>query len=338
MTKQNHPKKQHYIPQFVLRRFVDNKGKIWVFDKQTGRHFSSNVKNAASENGFYDFDVAGEKHSIEVPLSKIEDSTAKSLKRIVEEESLANMTDEEKVAISRFLSIQMVRTRYARYQMDDLYLGLADALKERGLDPDMLEDFQTYKALTDNDKKILHVLSVIDSDEYVKYFLGRQWLLFKTSESSPLWISDNPITRQNTQKKIVEKDRKTPSLFNHNGLAVDGIEMYFPLSNNLALAIWCHSNVETIYIIDMMFKELKLNEPDKAKQIAFDQEHNDKLKYAFETGNAVKLEEETIVNQNSLQARHASRFVYSSKNDFSLVEKMISDNPAIINGPKVEFY
>ena len=49
--------RQHYIPQFILRNFVDVEGKISVFDKSTGKRFKCTPYNSACENHFYDFSL-----------------------------------------------------------------------------------------------------------------------------------------------------------------------------------------------------------------------------------------------------------------------------------------
>jgi uncharacterized protein DUF4238 len=50
-------KNQHTVPQSYLRRFAVQRDMIWVFDKVTRRSFLTNVRNVASEAGFYDFDT-----------------------------------------------------------------------------------------------------------------------------------------------------------------------------------------------------------------------------------------------------------------------------------------
>lgn len=51
-------RKQHYVPQFYLKRFSKphkNSFRISVYDKSRNHFFSSNVKDIASSNYFYDF-------------------------------------------------------------------------------------------------------------------------------------------------------------------------------------------------------------------------------------------------------------------------------------------
>lgn len=50
---------------------------------------------------------------------------------------------------------------------------------------------------------------------------------------------------------------------------------------------------------------------------------------AIREGCPIKLEAENVIHQNSLQIVNASRFLYSEKNEFELVEDMIKTNPAL---------
>ena len=59
-------KVQHYVPQFLLRKFGNGKkDQLWAYDKTSDRAFLTNAKNVASESRFYDFEVAGEPITLE---------------------------------------------------------------------------------------------------------------------------------------------------------------------------------------------------------------------------------------------------------------------------------
>jgi hypothetical protein len=67
--KNNTPKKQHYIPQFLLNRFAKNsKAKtkqVYVFDKQNELSYINSIKNVGCKNGCYDFAGRNGKTSLE---------------------------------------------------------------------------------------------------------------------------------------------------------------------------------------------------------------------------------------------------------------------------------
>ena len=67
------PKKQHYVPQFLLKNFsYGKKYKIFAFDKAKVDSFGTCVRDSASENGFYNLTIDGETHTLEHKLSKLE--------------------------------------------------------------------------------------------------------------------------------------------------------------------------------------------------------------------------------------------------------------------------
>ncbi len=54
MTKKQHTKKEHYVPQFYLRNFTNEKGSIWVYDRETKKTFSQTPANVCFENDLYE--------------------------------------------------------------------------------------------------------------------------------------------------------------------------------------------------------------------------------------------------------------------------------------------
>jgi len=74
MAGNNRTKNQHYVPQFVLRRFSNADGKLWVYDKWTRKRFLSSPRNVAAENAFYDCEFNGELISLESAMCDIEAS------------------------------------------------------------------------------------------------------------------------------------------------------------------------------------------------------------------------------------------------------------------------
>jgi hypothetical protein len=47
------PKLHHYVPQFHLRRFVDDSGRLWVWDRDEDRTFAVKPNSVAAEKDFY---------------------------------------------------------------------------------------------------------------------------------------------------------------------------------------------------------------------------------------------------------------------------------------------
>ena len=62
----------------------------------------------------------------------------------------------------------------------------------------------------------------------------------------------------------------------------------------------------------------------------------EKRKTGYEEGTAIPMMAENVVNHNYLQVKWSSRFVFSSKNDFSLVREMIAADSRFKNGIKIK--
>jgi hypothetical protein len=82
--KEDKTRKEHFVPQQYLRKFSNpspngKKQKIWIFDKTTQKHFSSDVEDTATSDYFYDFpiDILGK------DKSKIFDTNLQNLEALI---------------------------------------------------------------------------------------------------------------------------------------------------------------------------------------------------------------------------------------------------------------
>jgi len=80
-------KKQHFVPQFLLRKFSFNpKAKtrrLHVFDKWTNKSYPNSVGNVGCKNCLYDLD----KTSLEPMLEKLESRTSGVIEKLLEAET-----------------------------------------------------------------------------------------------------------------------------------------------------------------------------------------------------------------------------------------------------------
>ena len=49
----NNPKRQHYIPRFLLRHFLDEDGQLWIYDKVQEKIYRTTPKNVFAINDLY---------------------------------------------------------------------------------------------------------------------------------------------------------------------------------------------------------------------------------------------------------------------------------------------
>lgn len=320
-------KNQHYVPRFILRNFTVGDGEqIHVYDKQNEKSFKTNIRNIAAETGFYNFDIKEYKFTIELGLSDLESSTCEAFGKIIRERSISNLDDYEKSKIAHFVSVQIYRTRYFRDKISDINKGMSEKLKQYAFGLDKAE---LPKPLDEKEIKDVSIKLIIKgSEKLIPHLLDKKWLLYETTESDPFYISDNPVVRQN---------RKDFGPFCGNlGLAVTGIEVYFPLTKTLSLAMVCNSYEEVVNNLCKKIEFFKTMMPGFDQQPPVEMEWIETYKKGYNEGAAIPMTAQNVINHNSLQVKWSSRYVFSSNNDFNLVREMIAADSAFKNGIKVK--
>jgi hypothetical protein len=136
MADSNHPKNQHYVPQFLLRGFTNENGQVFVFDMATDRTFPASPRGVAAEARFYDFiDGSGAPHSLEHFLGSMEAKVAGIIGGVLDRQSLGHLTRDDRVFISLFAAVQQLRVKAVRQRMQSLNAGILRVLAERGIEP-----------------------------------------------------------------------------------------------------------------------------------------------------------------------------------------------------------
>jgi hypothetical protein len=315
MSISNDCKNQHYVPQFLLRNFATGKKKhIYIFDKRLEKTFKNTVRNIGAENAFYNYDDNGVKFSIDPKLEALETLASPIIKRIIDNESLGSLNAKDKSILSLFCAVQMLRVKFPRESLGELNNTLKELIEKAGGQIDKVEGF---KFMDVEEIKKTSIQSILTAGELAPYFYSKIWFLLRTPTKYPLYISDNPISLYNSVKR--------PGRGNL-GLKVKGIEVQLPLSKNLCLSMVCPSLIEKI---DHGVKKAQLLEHalGLANTGFLNNAHN--ILNAVFTGNARQLKPENVEHLNSLQVGIASRFIYSSTDDFSLVYDMIKNEPSL---------
>lgn len=316
---------QHYVPQFLLRNFGNGKkDQVWVFDKMTGRTFSTNAKNIASESRFYDFELDGNSVSLEAMLSHLEDSAKPIIKAILKADSLEVIGVEEKSMLSVFFSVQLTRTKTFREQWNDFPRMLREHFEEQG--EQVASGSQAAELIrdpTENESKAQTAQFMLEAPQhFATHFATKLWLLAATTQRHPFILSDNPLTLQNMTDM---------SPRGNLGLSVPGIEIYFPLSPVRALAMWCPSlgNVvrEGAQVLRCGGRETdRTNDADGLLS----------LEEALRSGRPAMYTKENVENFNALQVARSERYIFSSTNDFHLAEEMVRAHPNLRRGPRAQ--
>lgn len=317
---------QHYVPRFLLRRFGSGKkNRLHVFDKHTDATFVSTAAKLAAMNNFYNFEFMGAPMTVESILSHVESKASEHIARIVKNRRLNINDPDERGELAAFFSIQMVRTPAVQATHGDIFNRMEIWLRANGAHQDF---FAPHPAVGegDNAERAMMARNICNApSDYGPALINKDWLLLQTDSKHPYLIGDHPLTMHN----MVEREGR-----GNLGVGVEGIELYFPLSPNLALAIWCPSNREmltnSLQSIDRLV-ETSNKERDwvKAKSDVL------AILEALQTGEPLRSNPENVEFFNSLQISTAERFVFSSNDDFSIIKDMIRTNPELRHGRRM---
>lgn len=331
MPSQKTAKVQHYVPQFLLRNFsTGKKHQVHVFDKRTKRTFFTKVKNVAAESRFYDFEFQGHPMTLEPSLSELEGEAKLILDRIIKQDSLSAISPKDRKQLSVFFAVQLVRTLSFKKQWLSLSELLVEECREFIGSEAKINTIKEHICNPDENRIKMDLADTIINapKDFAPYLLDKAWLLLKTDRQNPFILGDNPITLQN-----IINDGPRGGL----GLAVQGIEIYLPLSPTKTLALFCHSHEERFRKAAHNFH---LNSYLNPNEIADNFQHRvvTQMISTIENEIPLPLEPEHVTNLNSLQISHAERYIFANVCDFSLAQQMLTSNPKLRIGPRLTLH
>jgi len=181
------PKLHHYVPQFYLKRFTE-KGRLWVFDKNTQKVFSAGPQGIAAQTHFYQTPLLlstnvdplfleKELSGIESAASRITGHWLVTLKSIKPQERV-EVSDADRVAMSLYIAVQWLRTTGTQ----DILELLVNKRKE--YPPDQM-------------KNLHHSLLVLEDwmlRELSEKIHKSTWIFGRNTSLAPFVTSDNPVT------------------------------------------------------------------------------------------------------------------------------------------------
>lgn len=273
------PRKEHYVPQFYLKSFTydDKQEKIYCYDKNNRKSYSTSISNIACERDFYN---TTQTDQLEKKLQQLESRISPIYYHILNEENMVFLSDTEKRIFSIYISIQIQRTKDKRMELKQL-VELFNIVSKNCIDSLRKELDQC-----DDEKIIEAQFSPGDIIDNAMIIENMKWCLQINGTKIPFWSSDNPITRTNNFIK------RGPRL----GLLIPGLELHFPLSPNFTLLML---NVPSTYSANIILPFYYMDDTEE------------------------------VVYENHLQVINSTRHVFSNKNEFSLIETILTDHPEL---------
>jgi hypothetical protein len=225
---------QHYVPQFLLRRFTDKAGALVVFDKAQGRAFKTGTRAVAAEAFFYDVDLGEEVLTLEPGLAQLEADAARVINDIHEVQSLRGMTAFDRGVLALFIAVQALRTQHQRANIVHMSSLLAERVNR--LVPDDRPDTR-MAGLTEREAKVMSLALVTDGAKEIAHILAaKPWILARAPGAN-LCLGDNPVAMHN------ERDF---GVYGSIGFAVAGVEVHFPIGPTLTLFSPCPTTIEVV--------------------------------------------------------------------------------------------
>jgi len=304
------PKKQHYVPQFLLKGFhAEKKHRVHVFDKHAGKAFPSAIDSAPAESGFYNYKQAdGSPATAEAGLAHLEDDVAGVINRIRKSESLTDILPDEHAKLSVFAAIQILRVPAMRAATQQIAQRFEQRFPEGTFAEPSHENVQDSRR-----RESVELLGIALA--IAEPITQKPLMLLRAPKSAPMLIGDNPVVASNSLHG---------SSMTGFGLATDGTEIYLPISSRLTLYFLCPmmAAASTKAARDALEKKWRMASPASVVDDEFLA-----IVAALQSRTPMNISGERVHGLNRLQIACSHRFVYSSRDDFSLVRKMISVTP-----------
>lgn len=215
-------KRHHYVPQFYLRRFSEERKFISCFNKSTGKFIpKAPIKGQCQINRYYDWDP-----DVERRLGIIESAASVLISRICETQSISSLSNEEWSFVLVFIALQSARTKTtgdSNNKMTDYFAKLmaGGASELAGIDVKKFKIKNTYPTA-------LPIKVALDA---AIVFESMGIALLKNNTKIPFLGSDNPVIRYNSEGRRVKWEGTI-------GLDCPGLQIIFPLSPTIAIYLF----------------------------------------------------------------------------------------------------
>ena len=203
-----------------------------------------------------------------------------------------SISENDKLILAVFLAVQIVRTKSYRDTLRQIIEKTSEVLayKQQMYDDDAIpRDYFQIKANKDF-VKLQHNGMLMDDDvimDMAETLSKHIWVVYVNKTDQPFYTSDNPVCTI---------PHKFDQFISHSGFASEGVEVVFPITPNLLLAMYEETWHSDTYV-DRSF---------------------------------IPLDDKYIVDfYNKVQVMNSHREIYSQKKNFELAEKVCVEYPHV---------
>src|SRR5258708_17528400 len=294
-------KKHHFVPQFFLNNFtVAGKETIHVFDKKNNKSFSSSLINTGHENNFNTVEINGEKFNFEEAFTDLDGAMAPVMRKLITSTTRFRLYHGDLYILSLIVWVQLFRTKLARTTFEQLSNDILNWMTGNHFEVPL-------EGISEQQSKFISLSGFDDIEERMKLLLSKGIVLFKSPDSHPLWISDNPVVMFN----------ELP--YGRLGLETPGTDVYMPISKNYILGFLCRINCKKISEAYLKMQENK-NGINNEIELFYN---------AIQNNTIINLTKDHVDFFNSLQVQYSSRFLYGPAKDFLIAEDILKEVPEL---------
>jgi Protein of unknown function (DUF4238) len=330
------PRFNHYVPEFILNYFATH-GKICVFDKHTLKNFKLPPRRAMGERDYNNVRTTKAILSFENRFTYVENLAAPIIAKIIHRKTLDDLAPMDIATLHMFAVIQFLRSKSRRLDQDAITNEIQRRWPEAEINPrpEAIDDFELAKFSTLE-------MTFNNLDTLTQALVLKHVFLMVRDCADPIYISDNPLVMHN---------QRTYGPYGNIGLAVPGIEIYYPLSPDIVLAYLCPSSMKDFeekqteaekqassFFETRMRSRTGISKADTtvlAQMRAEIQRSKDYYRLIKEH-RVVPMDTQGVAYLNSLQLMSSYRFVAASESNFSFARKALSERPHWKEGLRVK--
>lgn len=230
-------KHQHYVPQFYLRQFADERERIWAYDKVEDRAFCTTVRNVAGERYFYDSEVLerklGDRQAMEKFLREMEGHYAACMQRLLHRMRTGGyrrLHPETRSVIANFAAVQLLRTPEQRIKGRQITESILAFFRTHPNTERLIAEAEASLA-TDalREGQVAALMNVEAVAEMTKILASHIWVFARRRPEHSFYTSDAPIS---TVGRVPRPGR------GNEGIASKGVEIHVPISHDFALTLY----------------------------------------------------------------------------------------------------
>ena len=330
------PRFNHYVPEFILNNFAPS-GKVCVFDKHTLKEFKLPPRRAMGERDYNNVRMDDVVVSFENRFTHIENLAAPIISEIIKTKTLDSLDAMDVAKLHLFVVVGLMRSKSRRLDQDLVVNEVRKRWPEAQLNPhpERISDLELAK--------LAALKATFDGlEELAKPLALKHLMLMVRDCKDNLYISDNPL---------VMHDERSFGPYGNIGLAVPGVEIYYPLSPNDVLAYLCPTSMKNIedkqaeaekyassFFSRRMLSLTGISQADTLTLANLREEiQRGKNHYhLMKDKRLVPMDAQNVLYLNSLQVSSSHRFIAAAKPDFQFAKRAIHERPHWKEGVRIQ--